>query len=352
MARKFALALLVQHVAASRGHCSLSDELAADKLCHATWTYYSCTCPSCNLTQPCASDSRLQHCACPPGTIDDSHKIFVYPPFSPPWFTRFSVIDFLLGGFFGVCWNIGMWPQVAALMLYIIHTLRHRGCSDKSVIDAILHLAIFLAFSSPGVILPLGCGPAACIIAWSIPSYFTFRWLRQNRERILRELSRRSAGRGQPHGQTATADAQAQEAVHRIPIGRPVAAADLEVGDDDDGVGMVVVPGRPVAGRAISPDDDGASVGSALPVAASTLNAVAGGLPHATSRGAIELADRLRQLDEAHAAGALSDDEHREMKRRVLEQFAAGGPPRPDDRPAAAGSSAPPIVDGHVVQAV
>ena len=335
--------------------CTIS-RASDQRLCHGgDWTYYSCNCPACNLTLPCASDNSLLNCACPPGSIDDSNSLFVYPAFSIPWLTRLGVLDIVVGGFFGMCWNMGMFPNVAAMIAFIWFTVRTKGCRDKSLVDSALNLVLAIAFVSPGVALPLGTGPCACVLAWCVPGLYTYKWLRLNRARIMRDHpAARQAARPpaeRAHGASNGAD---RVSAASVPVGRPVLVemgvneirptteTDGDAESTTDGTVAVVSRG-PVPGRVIP-----TAVVASLPAPVATpATTEAAGSPSARIDGhAVSLAERLRQLDDALTEGVLTAEEHRLMKERILDAFAAGA------LPAAAIAPRAEVEEGRIVQSV
>ena len=168
--------------------CSLGVRGSTVQKCGADLLFYGCDCAACNLTRPCASDAGLLHCACPEGAISTTGAMFLYPPFSSKWLAaEISFVDPLVGCFGGF-WGSGMWPAFVWCVFFLVHSIRTHGVSGTPIKDVLCTMATVAVLASPSVIIPLGFGWLACVIAFSLTTLATIRHLRLNWPLLFSEL--------------------------------------------------------------------------------------------------------------------------------------------------------------------
>lgn len=188
--------------------------------CEADGVYYSCACTVCNLTRSCESNSDLYRCACPhqiapqfdsnddddPNCIGEGRQrrctwgiYFQVPIFSGRWWAMnfifwVSALESVIFGAFFCLWNSILWPGLFGVIKVSCVScvqIGKRDCKDFSLLFVALYGGLMIA--SPGVVIPLGVGPLACLIAWGVPLWRARQALVKNREAI-REQSTRPRG--------------------------------------------------------------------------------------------------------------------------------------------------------------
>ena len=168
--------------------CSLGSRSNTVQKCDTDLLFYDCNCAPCNLTRPCASDSGLLHCACPEGAIYTGSALFVYPPFSSKWLEKdISFVEPLLGCFSGF-WGSMMWPAFVWCLFFLVHSLRTHGLSATPIKDVLGTMFTVVVMAAPSVVLPLGSGWLACVVALCLTTLATIRHLRLNWPLIFSEL--------------------------------------------------------------------------------------------------------------------------------------------------------------------
>ena len=260
-----------------------------DARCDTDGEYYWCDCRHCNLTRACASDSSLSTCACPSGTVGTSGSLWIEFPLSPRWWTRFGFLDFVCGFFGSVLvfftWSVFLlhaviiWDQSCS-----VNTLKMPspmgGCPIGLACLCSLAAGIWALFFA-------SCsGPCGLGIAILLPALCVLRL-------FCEEQSRRNIRASPPrHLRRELSDPRALVRGVRAP---PVTAHGAAAAMPASEAPVPVVVGTVVAGQAAAGD----AVASAV--------------------DAKTLSERLKELEEAHRSGLLSQKEHDAARQRVLQ---------------------------------